>query len=89
MATYTNVPTRFLKAYYNFDIVLRDNSFGVHNAPFVVGLLKASIADLTGDANNDGLPDSWQQAYFGLIRAGPIQQAELSQPLREHYCVEP
>jgi hypothetical protein len=65
MATYTNVPTRFLKAYYNFDIVLRDNSFGVHNAPFVVGLLKASIADLTGDANNDGLPDSWQQAYFG------------------------
>ena len=65
MATFTNVPAKFLKAYYNFDIVLRDNSFGVHNAPFVVGLLKASIADLTGDANGDGLPDSWQIANFG------------------------
>jgi hypothetical protein len=27
--------------------------------------LKASIADLTGDANNDGLPDTWQIQYFG------------------------
>ena len=42
-----------------------DGSLGVHNAPFAVGLLKASIGDLTGDANNDGLPDSWQIQYFG------------------------
>jgi hypothetical protein len=65
MAIFTNVPAKFLKAYYNWDIVFRDNSFGVHNAPFAVGLLKASIADLTGDANGDGLPDSWQIANFG------------------------
>jgi hypothetical protein len=65
MAIYTNVPTQYLKAYYNWDIVFRDGSRGVHNAPFVVGLLKASIGDLTGDANNDGLPDSWQSHYFG------------------------
>jgi hypothetical protein len=65
IASYTNMPLKFLKAYYNYDIVLRDNSFGIHNAPFAVGLLKASIADLTGDANNDGMPDAWQQAYFG------------------------
>jgi len=65
MATFTNLPAKFLKAYYNFDIVFHDGSLGVHNAPFVVGLLKASIADLTGDANNDGLPDWWQSAYFG------------------------
>ena len=32
---------------------------------FAVGLLKASIADLTGDSNNDGLPDAWQIQYFG------------------------
>ena len=65
MAIYTNVPTKFLKAYYNWDIVFRDGSLGVHNAPFVVGLLKASIGDLTGDNNEDGLPDSWQTQYFG------------------------
>ena len=65
MAVYTNVPAKFLKAYYNWDIVFRDGSLGVHNAPFVVGLLKASIGDLTGDANGDGLPDSWQIANFG------------------------
>jgi hypothetical protein len=38
---------------------------GIHNAPFAVGLLKASIGDLTGDANNDGIPDAWQIGYFG------------------------
>ena len=65
MAIYTNVPTKFLKAYYNWDVVFRDGSLGIHNAPFVVGLLKASIGDLTGDANTDGLPDSWQTNYFG------------------------
>ena len=35
-----------------------DGSKGIHNAPFAVGILKASIADLTGDSNNDGIPDS-------------------------------
>jgi hypothetical protein len=30
-----------------------------------VGLLKASIADLSGDANNDGIADAWQIQYFG------------------------
>jgi hypothetical protein len=69
MAIYTNVPTKFLKAYYNWDIVFRDNSRGIHNAQFVVGLLKASIGDLTGDANNDSLPDAWQIQYFGSATA--------------------
>ena len=65
MANYTNMPAKFLKAYYNWEFVYYDGSYGVHNAPFAVGLLKASIADLTGDANNDGLPDAWQTNYFG------------------------
>jgi len=65
MATYTNVPAKFLKAYYNWTVVFRDGSKGIHNAPFVVGILKASIADLTGDANGDNLPDAWQIQYFG------------------------
>jgi hypothetical protein len=59
------MPLKFLKAAYNWTYVANDNSLGVHNAPFAVGLLKASIANLTGDANNDGLPDAWQQEYFG------------------------
>jgi hypothetical protein len=61
----TNWPSKFLKAAYNWQFVNNDRSRGVHNAPYAVGLLKASIADLTGDANNDGLPDWWQIKYFG------------------------
>ena len=34
-----------------------------------MGLLKASIGDLNGDANNDGLPDAWQIQYFGSATA--------------------
>jgi hypothetical protein len=60
----TNWPAKFLKAGYNWQFVTMDGSLGVHNAAFAVGLLKASIADLTGDANNDGLPDAWQIQYF-------------------------
>lgn len=64
-ATYTNVPAKFLKAAYNYGFVKADGSLGIHNAPYAVGLLKASIADLTGDANMDGIPDAWQVQYFG------------------------
>ena len=65
LSTYTNMPAKFLNAAYNWQFVKNDGSFGVHNAAFAVGLLKASIGDLTGDNNEDGLPDSWQIAYFG------------------------
>lgn len=54
-----------LRAGYNYLFVWEDGSYGVHNLSYAVGLLKASIADLTGDANEDGLPDSWQIQYFG------------------------
>ncbi|HWH70486.1 MAG TPA: hypothetical protein VNT26_13950 [Candidatus Sulfotelmatobacter sp.] len=54
-----------LKAGYNYKFVQKDGSYGVHNVSYAVGLLKASIADLTGDGNNDGLPDAWQIQYFG------------------------
>jgi hypothetical protein len=59
------MPAKFLNAAYNYQFVNYDASLGVHNAAYAVGLLKASIADLTGDANNDGLPDSWQTQYWG------------------------
>jgi len=54
-----------LRAGFNYMFVLEDRSYGIHNTAYAVGLLKASIADLSGDANNDGLPDTWQTAYFG------------------------
>lgn len=54
-----------LRAAYNYQFVYYDGSYGVHNVAYAVGLLKASIADLTGDGNNDGLPDTWQVQYFG------------------------
>jgi hypothetical protein len=61
----TNWPTKFLQAAWNWQFVNVEGSKGVHNAPYAVGVLKASIADLTGDSNNDGLADSWQIQYFG------------------------
>ncbi|MGH7992733.1 MAG: hypothetical protein ACREDQ_04400, partial [Limisphaerales bacterium] len=56
-----------LEADYNWQFVNNDGSLGIHNTAYAVGLLKASIANLTGDANNDGLPDAWQTNYFGLL----------------------
>jgi hypothetical protein len=61
----TNWPTKFLQAAWNWQFVNVEGSLGVHNASYAVGLLKASIADLTGDGNNDSLPDAWQIQYFG------------------------
>ncbi len=65
LSTYTNMPAKFLNAAYNYQFVSMDGSLGVHNGPFAVGLLKASIGNLSGDANGDGLPDAWQSNYFG------------------------
>jgi hypothetical protein len=61
----TNWQTKFLQAAWNWQFVNVEGSKGIHNAPYAVGVLKASIADLTGDANNDGLADAWQIQYFG------------------------
>ena len=61
----TNWPAKFLKAVYNFEFVANDASQGVHNGPFAVGLLKASIANLTGISTTGGLPDAWEIQYFG------------------------
>ncbi len=64
-----------LKAAFNYQFVLEDGSFGVHNTSYAVNLIKASIADITGDgtilgdSDNDCLPDSWEVQYFGSITA--------------------
>ena len=58
-----------LRAAYNYLFVLEDGSYGVHNLSYAVGLLKASIADLTDDADRDGLSDKWEIQKFGSITA--------------------
>lgn len=58
-----------LKAVFNYLFVEEDGSKGVHNTAYAVGLLKASIADLKDDADNDGLSDTWEIANFGSITA--------------------
>jgi len=63
----TNWPVRFLQAAWNWQFVNVEGSHGVHNASYAVGLLKASIADLTDDADNDGISDAWEIANFGTI----------------------
>ncbi|HEY9175569.1 MAG TPA: cytochrome c3 family protein [Verrucomicrobiae bacterium] len=65
----SNWPAKFLQAAWNYQLVNNDLSKGVHNAAYAVGLLKASIADLSGDANNDGLADWWQRLYFTDINS--------------------
>ena len=61
----TNWPAKFLQASYNWQFVNSDGSLGVHNGPYAVGLLKASIANLTGVSTVNGLPDAWEIQYFG------------------------
>jgi hypothetical protein len=65
ISTTTNWASKYLNGAYNWQFVNNDGSKGVHNRAYAVGLLKASIGDLTGDNNNDGLPDAWQISYFG------------------------
>ena len=70
----TNWQAKFLQAAWNYQLVKNDLSKGIHNSAYAVGLLKASIGNLTGDANQDGLPDWWQTQYFGsptAANAGP------------------
>ncbi|MGB8369739.1 MAG: hypothetical protein ACLPYZ_07570 [Limisphaerales bacterium] len=63
----TNWPVKYLNASYNWQFVNNDGSHGVHNMAYTVGLLKASIADLTGGPSDDGLPNAWQISYFGSV----------------------
>lgn len=61
----TNWTQAQLQAGYNWQFVANDGSLGVHNAPFAAGILKASIANLTGISVPGGLPDWWVTQYFG------------------------
>jgi hypothetical protein len=61
----TNWTTAQLNAAYNWEFVNNDGSLGVHNANYAVGLLQASIANLTGTSTPGGLPDAWEIQYFG------------------------
>jgi len=56
-----------LEAAYNWLFVNNDGSLGVHNTAYAVGLLQASIANLTGVSVPGGLPDAWVIQYFGSI----------------------
>ena len=64
-STQTNWPQKFLQAAYNYQFVSNDGSLGVHNGPFALGILKASIENLTGVSTSTGLPDAWESEYFG------------------------
>lgn len=54
-----------LAAAYNWMFVNNDGSKGVHNTAYAVGLLRASMANLTGTSVPGGLPDAWVIQYFG------------------------
>lgn len=63
----TNWTTSQLNAAYNWQFVANDGSLGIHNAPFATGILKASIADVSGVSVAGGLPDAWELANFGSL----------------------
>jgi len=65
--TKTNWQTKFLNGAWNWMFVEVEGSSGIHNAPYAIGLLKASIADLTDDADHDGISDQWEVANYGSI----------------------
>jgi hypothetical protein len=65
----TNWPTKFLNGAWNHMFVSVEGSKGIHNAPYAIGVLKASIADLTDDLDHDSLSDKWENEKFGSITA--------------------
>lgn len=69
ISTKTNWQDKFLYAAWNWQLVNVEGSKGIHNASYSVGLLQASIADLTDDYDHDGLSDKWEKANFGSINA--------------------
>jgi hypothetical protein len=64
VAVTSSYTTNQLQAAFNYLFVEEDGSYGVHNLSYAVGLLKASIADLTPDYDKDGLLDAWERASF-------------------------
>jgi hypothetical protein len=51
-AEQTQIPANIKKARFNLYLVLHDGSFGVHNAPFAVGLLDAAMNFVQAELNN-------------------------------------
>jgi hypothetical protein len=68
-STKTNWQDKFLYAAWNWQLINVEGSKGIHNASYSVGLLQASIADLTDDYDHDGLSDKWEKSNFGSITA--------------------
>ncbi len=58
-----------LNAAYNWQYINNDGSMGVHNVPYAVGILRASIADLSGASANNAALAAWQVQYFGSTSA--------------------
>jgi len=48
-----------------------------------VGLLKESIASLSGDSNTDGIADWWQAQYFGANWANDPNASRLATPAND------
>ena len=70
VSTKTNWPVPgSCNAAWNWQFVNVEGSKGIHNAPYAIGVLKASIADLTDDLDHDGLSDKWENEKFGSITA--------------------
>jgi len=63
----TNWTQAQLDAAYDWMLVNNDGSLGVHNVPFAVGILKASIDNLTGVSVVGGLPNAWEIQWFGSL----------------------
>ncbi|MEI7437217.1 MAG: multiheme c-type cytochrome [bacterium] len=57
-------------AAYNWNFVKEDSSYGVHNPKYASSILRASIDTLRAgfvDVNYNGVPDTWETAYFGNL----------------------
>jgi len=55
------------RALFNWEFIVEDGSWGVHNPKYAAAILRSSIDDLKGgiDIDKDGLVDSWEIEHFG------------------------
>ncbi|MFQ5909493.1 MAG: fibronectin type III domain-containing protein, partial [Thermoplasmata archaeon] len=57
---------------YYFVVRVVDASLQSADSNQVSGTTLSASASVPGDADNDGLPDSWEEEYFGDLAEGPL-----------------
>jgi hypothetical protein len=78
-------------ALYNYNLIVKDGSKGVHNTKFSVGVVQRSYGKLTGTPYKTAYPDAWivEDNYFSVtVAADPANGGTVAKsPDRSSYLV--